>query len=119
MSETTARCAIDYLEIPAPDVDKAKAFYSRVFGWALLDDYSPNYCGFKSGTISGGFVASLQVSGHGPLIVLYADDLDDRLVAIEAHGGTVTTSKTKYDWGGYRAEFTDPNGNRLAIWSTK
>ena len=35
---------IDYVELAAPDVAAAKAFYSAAFGWEF-NDYGPEYAG--------------------------------------------------------------------------
>jgi len=33
---------IDYIELPARDLDAVQAFYERVFGWTF-QDYGPDY----------------------------------------------------------------------------
>lgn len=108
---------IDYIEFPATDIVATKHFYSEVFGW-IFEDYGPSYTSFKDGHLSGGFWMSSKVAaaGHGPLIVIYALDLHDLLNRVEAAGGMVI--KAPFDFpGGRRFEFSDPNGNVLAVWS--
>ena len=108
---------IDYIEFPAIDMTKTKAFYQQVFGWKFTD-YGPEYTSFEDGRMTGGFsqVAAGGLSGAGtPLIVIYATDL----AAVEravVRGGGVIGEHIQFP-GGKRFHFTDPVGNRLAVWS--
>ena len=52
----------------------------------------------------------------GPLVVLYSDDLDASLAAVEAAGGEVSTPPFGFP-GGRRFHFRDPSGNELAVWT--
>lgn len=107
---------IVHIEIPAPDIAKAKAFYGEVFGWTFspMDD---NYEFWDSGNMQGAFDASQKPHSDGTVLVLACDDVDDSLQAIEKAGGKVVQGKTAIggDHGWY-AYFKDPNGNRLGVW---
>jgi predicted enzyme related to lactoylglutathione lyase len=35
---------IDYVEMGVADLERAKGFYGRAFGWTFTD-YGPSYCG--------------------------------------------------------------------------
>lgn len=48
---------INYVELPAEDFSKAKAFYGDVFGWTF-QDYGDFYCAFNDGSMDGGFYHS-------------------------------------------------------------
>ena len=65
---------IDYIELPASDIEKTKTFYSTVFGWKF-EDYGPDYTSFHDGRIAGGFTKETQAPGKGILLVLYSTDL--------------------------------------------
>src|ERR1700685_1955463 len=65
---------IDYIEFPATDVAKTKAFYERAFGWKFTD-YGPDYTSFEDGRIAGGFSKGRAAPAGGALIVIYATDL--------------------------------------------
>ena len=58
---------LDYLEMPATGatLDRAKAFYSRAFGWAFTD-YGPTYAAFDEG-LDGGFQADAAEASAAPL----------------------------------------------------
>ncbi len=80
---------IDYLEFPATDVAKTKAFYQRVFGWKFTD-YGPDYTSFEDGRIAGGFTKEGKVVRGGPLVVLYASDLAATEKKVREAGGVIT-----------------------------
>ena len=111
---------IDYIEFPAIDVTKTKAFYQAAFGWKFTD-YGPDYTSFEDGRITGGFRSdadSPKPTREGVLVVIYADDLEATQRSITKAGGVIV--KPTFDFpGGRRFHFTDPSGNELAVWSDK
>ena len=80
---------LDYLEMPATGatLDRAKAFYSRAFGWAFTD-YGPTYAAFDEG-IEGGLQADAAEAPAAPLPVLYSEELEATLAAVQAAGGVI------------------------------
>lgn len=106
---------IDYVEIPAPDLVKAKEFYSAVFGWTMKD-YGDSYSCFDDKRLTGGLTKDRRPVENGVLLVIYVSDIAHIMDKITAAGGTETVPKFAFP-GGYRAHFKDPNGNELAIWS--
>ena len=105
---------IDYIELPANDVEATKRFYATVFGWTF-QDWGPSYVSFDGAGIDGGFDAESAVSAAGALVVLFSEDLESTLAAVEAAGGSITKPIFSFP-GGRRFHFTDPNGNELAVW---
>ena len=108
---------IDYIEFPATDVAKTKAFYERVFGWKFTD-YGPDYASFEDGRLSGGFTKEGKVVRGGPLVVLYASDLAAIEKKVRDAGGVIVKDAFPFP-GGRRFHFSDPSGNELAVWSEK
>jgi hypothetical protein len=109
---------INYLEIPAKNIQKTKAFFSKAFGWSFLD-FGPDYCSFSNEGIDGGFFKSkLTVSTEtgSVLVVLYSKDLDVSQDKIARLGGVITKPIFPFP-GGRRFHFNDPNGNEFAVWS--
>ena len=106
---------IDYIEFPVPDVGAAKQFYGRVFGWSFTD-YGPDYASFEDGRLSGGFRSESSAAPGGPLVVIYALDLEAIAAAVEAAGGRITQPTFEFP-GGRRFHFRDPGGHELAVWS--
>ncbi len=109
---------IDYIELPAADLARAKAFYSAVFEWSF-EDYGPDYCAFNDGRLDGGFYRSdrrASVATGSALLIFYAADLEEAARRVSDHGGTIVKEIFSFP-GGRRFHFADPNGNELAIWS--
>lgn len=110
---------INYLELPADDLDAVEKFYAGAFGWKFTP-YGPEYRAFSDGTMDGGFFKSSKRSSStasgAALIVLYADDLEATEQTVLNHGGTVLRPIFPFP-GGRRFHFADPHGNELAVWS--
>jgi len=103
---------LNYLELYAADFGAMKRFYSSAFGWSFVD-YGDDYVGFVDAGLDGGMQNAAPAA---PLPILYADDLEGCLRAIEKAGGTVTRAIYPFP-GGRRFHFRDPAGNELAVWS--
>ena len=111
---------IDYLELPANDMDAVQTFYEKTFGWNFTD-YGPEYKAFNDGTFNGGFYKAdthSSTENGAALIVLYATDLEATQSNIIQNGGKIVKDIFSFP-GGRRFHFADPNGNELAVWSDK
>ncbi len=106
---------MDYIEFLTTDIEEIKRFYSEVFGWQFTD-YGPEYTSFTDGRLGGGFAVAPEVSAGGPLVVIYATDLEQIEVRVRANGGQIVKEIFEFP-GGRRFHFTDPSGNELAVWS--
>ena len=111
---------INYIELPARDLDAVTRFYQAAFGWSFTD-HGPKYRAFNDGNMEGGFCmadAASSTSNGAALVVLYADNLEQTRDTVVSCGGTLV--KDIFDFpGGRRFHFADPNGNELAVWSAK
>jgi predicted enzyme related to lactoylglutathione lyase len=107
---------LDYLELPATGatLDGVKAFYAAAFAWSFTD-YGPTYSAFDEG-LEGGFQADAGEAAGRPLPILFSEDLEETLAAVEAAGGKIVKPIFAFP-GGRRFHFTDPAGNELAVWS--
>jgi predicted enzyme related to lactoylglutathione lyase len=109
--------AFDYVELAAPDIAAAKAFYAEAFGWTFTD-YGPAYSGIHrpggEGEM-GGLSPEGQAGAGLPLVIVYSDDLDATNAAVRAAGGTIDQEIFEFP-GGRRFHFSDPAGNALAVW---
>lgn len=109
---------IDYLELPAQDLDAIQVFYEAVFGWTFVN-YGPEYRAFSDGRMNGGFYladAQSTTDRGAALIVLFSSNLEDSKARILACGGRVIKDIFPFP-GGRRFQFGDPNGNELAVWA--
>ena len=104
---------LDYLELSAAGgaLDSVKAFYSSAFGWSFTD-YGPSYSAFEEG-LDGGFQTDTNAK---PLPILYSENLEETLKAVESAGGRILRPIFSFP-GGRRFHFADPAGNELAVWS--
>jgi uncharacterized protein len=107
----------DYIEFPSDDLERTKAFYAAVFGWTFTD-YGPAYTSFADGRLTGGFFLAERTAtvAGGPLVVVYARELELAHERVVAHGGRVCKDIFAFP-GGRRFHFEDPGGNVLAVWS--
>jgi predicted enzyme related to lactoylglutathione lyase len=108
---------IDYVEFPSVDFEATKAFYTQVFGWKF-QDWGPTYMSFEDGRMEGGFakVESMPDGEGGPLVIIYAVDIEAIEQAVTAAGGEISTPTFEFP-GGRRFHFTDPVGNVLGVWT--
>ena len=109
---------INYIELQVKNIEFAKSFYGKTFGWTF-QDYGPEYCAFNDGNIDGGFFISelsSKTSNGAALIVLYSDDLESTQDIIVKNGGIIVKEIFTFP-GGRRFHFEDPSGNELAVWS--
>ena len=121
-----------HFEIPAEDLDRAKNFYSSVFGWKLETMPMPGgeYTSVMTtavdeqtqmptepGAINGGMMQRDERT-PSPVITIDVEGIDDALKEIEAGGGTTVTPRTAIPGMGAFAYFKDPEGNVIGLWET-
>jgi len=118
---------LNWFEIPAADISRAKNFYEKMFSIKMEEQ---EMMGMKmaffpaepgNGKANGGLVQSEshKPSMEGSVIYLNANpDLAHALSKVEAAGGKVLMPKTKIsDEIGHMAYFVDSEGNRMALHS--
>jgi uncharacterized protein len=117
-----ANHSIVHVEIPATDTPQASKFYSDLFGWNIQVDPTFDYHMFEANPgPGGGFV---QVGGMGGykagevLIYVSTDDIDASLAKAESLGGKILQPKTEIPHTGWFAFFSDPSGNRIALYTS-
>jgi predicted enzyme related to lactoylglutathione lyase len=125
----TTQGTLNYIEIPAVDLDESATFYEEVFGWSVTR--SPNvapgleqtsYPTFAdaTGRVGGGFVLGRPASKEaGILPCILVEDIDETLQAVVDNGGDVARSRTPIvegtDW---EATFRDPAGNVMGLFES-
>ncbi len=108
---------IDNIEFAVSDIARSRAFYGKAFGWTFKD-YGPTYCEFSDGRLTGGLATGSPDKPGGPLVILYADDLEETQRRLEGAGATIVKPIFSFP-GGRRFHFLDPDGYELAVWSDK
>lgn len=107
---------IDYIEIPATDLPRARAFLEGMFGWEF-QEWGDEYLSFSDGRLDGGMrKASTAAPDSGVLLVFYSDDLERDVKRVQDLGGKISQDIFPFP-GGRRFQFIDPVGTEYAIWS--
>ncbi|MEJ2127613.1 MAG: VOC family protein [Woeseiaceae bacterium] len=108
---------IDYVEIPVTDLDKAREFFSQLFGWEF-QEWGPDYYSFNDGRLDGGLRRSGEPApGTGVLLVFYTQDIERDYLRVQELGASI--SQETFDFpGGKRFHFVDPVGTEYAMWTS-
>lgn len=109
---------INYVELPASNLEATKDFFTQAFGWSF-DDFGPEYCAFSDQGIDGGFFKSdlfSSTNNGGALIVFYSNNLEETQEKIQKASGAIVKPIFSFP-GGRRFHFTEPSGNEFAVWS--
>lgn len=111
---------LSHIEFPADDVERAKAFYSNVFGWSFeAMDGREDYFLYTAGP--GGLGGGIGVRGkNAPAAVrnyIGVDDVDSAVARATVSGGAVVVPKTDIGFGWYAA-ITDTEGNEIGLYKS-
>ena len=110
-----------HIEIPYDDEERAKRFYSGVFGWefrsmAGFDGYDLYTAG--PGELGGGLGKRGESAGTTTRNYIDVDSIDDAVAKVIELGGTITTPKSTIEGQGWFAAGTDSEGNPLALYES-
>lgn len=118
---------VGWFEIPATDINRAKTFYEKVFGFTMeiTEMGGAKMAWFPNAGEAYGAMGSLieyeayVPSHHGSLVYISAkEDLQQELDSVEDAGGKILQAKTQISpQHGYMALFEDSEGNRVALHS--
>jgi len=109
----------NHIEIPFDDEERAKRFYSGVFGWEFRD--MPGFEGYPlytagPGQLGGGMGMRGQMAGQTIRNYISVDDIDAAIAKVRELGGTITEEKTEIPGMGWYAVVDDPEGNEVALY---
>ena len=116
-----------HFEIPADDMERAKKFYSDIFGWEIQDIPAMQYTTLttvpvdenrmpkEAGAINGGMAKRMQ-KGESPVLVISVSSVDEYIAKVEKGGGKITMQKMQVGSMGFYAKISDTEGNVLGIW---
>jgi predicted enzyme related to lactoylglutathione lyase len=119
-----------HFEVPFDDGDRAKSFYSDVFGWKFQTMPEFDYTGVSTGPIGdngmpsepgyiGGGMFQRQKDSDRPVITINVDDISAALAKIAENGGAAVGEPMHVGEMGIAAYFTDTEGNVMGLWQTK
>ena len=119
----TTKNPVNWIEIPATDLDRAKSFYETVLQTTLsLNEMGPMKMAwfpmhqgaeYATGTLvkADGYTPSHD----GTLVYFSVDSIEETLQRIESSGGKILSPKTGIGEHGFIAHFEDCEGNRVAV----
>ena len=101
---------------PAPDLARAKAWYTEAFGVAPYFD-EPFYVGFNIGGFELGLVpdAPLAASPAGVVPLWGVNDVAAECMRLHAHGATIHEEPREVGGGITVASVLDPFGNIIGL----
>ncbi len=112
-----------HFEIQADDVERAKSFYEKAFGWEITkmmtagESGGMDYWGLKTGPdgtpgINGGmYKRPLEKKLNTYDCTIQVESLDKAIADVKANGGTIRTEKMEIPGVGWFAGATDTEGN--------
>jgi uncharacterized protein len=112
-----------HFELPIKNLERAKGFYGKIFGWQFHDHPEIQYTTFttpgnqKGGSAVGGGL--LQPTPDMPFRVtnyLCVDSIEEAAAKVKQLGGKLLNEKTEVQGFGWMQHFEDPEGNLLALW---
>ena len=118
-----------HFEIPVDNIERAKKFYSSIFGWDIKKFDTPNmeYFGMcttemdkkgmpaKPGAINGGMLKR-DKNVKSPVVAMNVSSIDKYVKKIEKAGGKVVTPKIPIAEMGFYAYVCDTEGNVIGLW---
>jgi len=121
--------SIVHFEIPADNVERAKKFYEKAFGWKIEKfempggdywivrtvDVDKNMMPTKPGAINGGLMKRKN-AGQPFMNYISVQSIDEMSKTIKAQGGTMIMTKQEIGKGmGWIAAFKDTEGNIMGL----
>ncbi|HEX9740925.1 MAG TPA: VOC family protein [Ignavibacteriaceae bacterium] len=108
---------ISHIEIPSTNIDKAKDFYSKLFGW----DFKPFGNGYllfnnHKGIMVGIRKAERIVKGDNTVFHINVESIDEMLKKSVELEGSIKRGKTVIPAMGWYALFFDPDGNTIGLY---
>jgi len=118
-----------HFEVPYDDADRARAFYSDVFGWAIQPMPEFEYNFVQTGPTDdqgmptepayiGGGMFQREADISKPIITIAVDDMTKALASIADKGGAAVGEPQKVGDMGTAAYFTDSEGNLMGLWQS-
>jgi predicted enzyme related to lactoylglutathione lyase len=111
---------IVHFEINTTNPQRAKKFYSSVFGWKYKDSSMPGIEYYLiDGVTPGGGINPLTEPSKvkAPTVYFGTDDIDSTLKKIKDSGGT-TEQKAPIPGQGWFAACVDPDGNAFSLFQS-
>ena len=120
---------VGHFEIPADDTQRARKFYTGVFGWKMNEMPGFDYTMVSTGPVDekgmpkapgyvGGGIGKRGGPLEHPVVTIVVDEITTAEKAIEKHGGKIVQRKTPIGDGsmGHMGYFKDSEGNIVGLY---
>jgi len=120
---------VGHFEIPADNLERARAFYSKTFGWTMNVMEGMEYTMVRTGPVDkqgmptapgyiGGGIAKRGGPLEHPVLTIVVDDVTAAEKVVEKNGGKILVHKQGIVDGsmGYSAYFRDSEGNTVGLY---
>jgi uncharacterized protein len=123
--------SVVHFEIPAKDVKRASAFYTKAFGWnfnqfpgfeywsAVTTASDKNGAPTSPGSINGGMGKKGEMAPQAVTVTISVADIDGALATVKKLGGKAIGKKMPVGDMGFSAYFEDTEGNVIGLWQNK
>jgi predicted enzyme related to lactoylglutathione lyase len=112
-----------HVELNSTDVNKAKAFYGKLFDWKLEDAPMPGgtYTMIGVGEGTGGGMMKQMIPGAPSSWLAYVgvDDIEAATKKAKSLGATIMKDVTEVPGFGWLSIIVDPTGATLGLWKPK
>jgi predicted enzyme related to lactoylglutathione lyase len=117
-----------HFEIPYDDVQRARDFYAKAFGWEVNEMPGTGYTLVSTGPsgdqgptepgyINGGMMQR-EEPFTAPNLVIDVASIDDALKTISEAGGSAVSEREAVGEIGFAAYFKDTEGNLVGLWES-
>ncbi len=117
-----AASTIVWFEIPADNVERARTFYGKLFGWTIDTFPGPTTkpywlidTGADDASRNGGMMER-QYPGHGITNYVAVPSVDQAAAKVKKLGGRICMEKTAVPQMGYFVVCNDTENNTFALW---
>lgn len=109
-----------HFEIPADDVERARAFYTQLLGWQIssapgFEDYWFIQTGEEGQDLEGGLMKR-QAPGQGPVNYVQVQSVEEYVAKVQQLGGKVIVPRRPVPGMGWFANCQDSEGNVFGLW---
>lgn len=105
---------LDYLEMPATQMEEQKSFFTEAFGWKFTS-YGDRYAAHEEGPCQLGMNGTGDHTATGFLPVIRVAKIEEARDAVGVAGGDITVDIFSFP-GGRRFHFTEPSGMEMACY---
>jgi hypothetical protein len=108
-----------HFELPVQDVDRAKRFWSGVFGWEFGDSGMPGveYYMVRTGEDQGGAIMPSEKKATAPTVYFDTDDIDASIAKARELGGNAG-DKQPIPGIGWFSHCTDTEGIAFSLFES-